>query len=235
MHDTRVVRLLIALYAILCRWYPARFRAQFGDEMCGVFADACRDAQCRTDRGELTRLAVDTLGDFVWSLAAEHVSERRRQGREWVGPASQRPLRLAYLMTLGGVPLVMLGRVLAGPSTGMQRVGVMCGLVVHCVVMDIAATRFATWTVTRRAAGGEYPVDSPDCQVTRFAVRVTLAVLLVVLLLEPTSIVAYVRALGAAPLIGALWISSPILLVLAAFATAQPLLRIRVVTEPGGP
>jgi hypothetical protein len=106
---------------------------------------------------------------------------------------------------------------------------------VHCVVMHVAATRFATSTVTRRAAGGEYAVDGPDCQVTRFAVRVTLAALLVVLLLEPTSIVAHVRALGAAPLIDALWISSPISLVLAAFATAQPLLRIRDVTEPGAP
>jgi hypothetical protein len=235
MRDTRIVRLLIAVYSIFCRWYPARFRAQFGDAMCDVFAEACRDAQRQSERGELVQLALDTLRDFMWSVIAEHLSEGCRHAREWVGPASKRPVRLAYLMTLGGVPLLALGRILLGPSTGMQHIGVMCGLVVHCVLMHAAAARFAKRTAARHGAARDHHVGGAHCQVTGFALRLTLAAFLVSLVFEPVSVVDGVRALGAAPLFAVLWISIPVALVLGAFATAQPLLRIHVATEPGTP
>ncbi len=41
---TRTGRILTTLYGYLLRLYPSGFRAEFADEMRGVFADAMRDA-----------------------------------------------------------------------------------------------------------------------------------------------------------------------------------------------
>jgi hypothetical protein len=221
------------MYSVLCRSYPPRFSARFGDEMRSVFADACRDAGRRANRSELARLTLDTLCDFVWSVVAEQLSERRRQVREWVGPVSQRPVRLAYLTVLGGVPLLTLLRVLLGPSMTMQHVEVMGGLTLHCAVMHVTASRLARRTVPGSCAARDRAVDDADCYVTRFSLRLTLVALVVVLALEPVSVVGRVHTLGATLLVNALWIGIPVTLVLGLFATVQPLLRIGIPRKAG--
>jgi hypothetical protein len=69
-------RRVVGCYAALLRAYPAHFRAEFGEEMRAVFADAIAEAQ---DDFVLAGLFLGELRDLPLSVVREHW--RERQGR----------------------------------------------------------------------------------------------------------------------------------------------------------
>ena len=71
---------LIRVYAALLRLYPHRFRAEFGDEMQSVFANAVNDA---AKRGlvALVMVCVREVWELPPSLAREHWSSFGEEGK----------------------------------------------------------------------------------------------------------------------------------------------------------
>jgi hypothetical protein len=69
--------LALNVYIAALRLYPARFRAEFGDEMAETLASALRDA---SDAGpwSLAALLLSELRDFPGCLLREHIRERRK-------------------------------------------------------------------------------------------------------------------------------------------------------------
>lgn len=74
------------IYRWILRAYPARFRAEFGDEMARLFRDQRREVG---GRPALMRLWLDTLADAAASLPDQHadaLSRRLRRLAERTAP-----------------------------------------------------------------------------------------------------------------------------------------------------
>jgi hypothetical protein len=57
----------------LVRIYPAAFRAQYEDQMVGLFADQLRDSQMSGSSLAVTRLWVQTLIDLITTAPEQHL------------------------------------------------------------------------------------------------------------------------------------------------------------------
>jgi hypothetical protein len=71
---SRLSRVTLALYTESLRLYPARFRAEFADEMQDVFGQA---VQAVGDPLEMLILAAGEVRDLPLSIIREHMRERR--------------------------------------------------------------------------------------------------------------------------------------------------------------
>ncbi|MBA3345306.1 MAG: hypothetical protein H0T44_08395 [Gemmatimonadales bacterium] len=60
---------MMRLYRALLRLYPASFRAEYGGEMCAVFAERRRNASGGLSTGLLW---ADSVADLVFNAAAAH-------------------------------------------------------------------------------------------------------------------------------------------------------------------
>lgn len=69
------MRRLLWLYEVLLRLYPARFRAEFGDEMRATFAQVIQE---QTGSSRVFHILIE-LRDFPISVLREHIAERRRK------------------------------------------------------------------------------------------------------------------------------------------------------------
>jgi hypothetical protein len=57
----------------LVRLYPAAFRAEYEDQMVGLFADQLRDSRAAGDTGAIARLWAWVLIDFIATAPQEHL------------------------------------------------------------------------------------------------------------------------------------------------------------------
>lgn len=62
----------------LVRLYPAAFRAQYEDQMVGLFADQVRDARTSGSPLAFTRLWAHTLIDLIATAPRQHLREEAR-------------------------------------------------------------------------------------------------------------------------------------------------------------
>ena len=94
-----------SLYRRVLHFYPAEFRARFGDEMAQIFVDQLRDAR----RGGLSGIFgvwVRTLGDLATTAVSEHVRKDRTMGHSLSVAPSRTTRVLGLTGILGGVWLV---------------------------------------------------------------------------------------------------------------------------------
>ncbi|HXW17126.1 MAG TPA: ABC transporter permease [Candidatus Acidoferrales bacterium] len=91
----------MTLYRLLLRLYPASYRAEYGAEMCEVFAEERR--RCV---GIWTKCALwaATIGDVIFNAAAVHAEIARRDVR-----FAMRSLRRSPGFTITGVLLIAIG------------------------------------------------------------------------------------------------------------------------------
>ncbi len=74
-------RWIVRLYAGLLRLYPGAFRAEFGEEMLAVFADAVREAAACGGMS-LAGVCLRELSDWPVNVLLEHRSSALRRARE---------------------------------------------------------------------------------------------------------------------------------------------------------
>ena len=57
----------------LVRLYPAAFRAEYEDQIVGLFADQLRDSRASGDKGAVARLWAQVLTDLIATAPGEHL------------------------------------------------------------------------------------------------------------------------------------------------------------------
>jgi predicted permease len=75
---SRTIRVLVAVYGVLVRAYPARLRHRYGEEMVQVFATRVVDAARLRGMPGLMRFWAGALADVLRGAFLEHVRERWR-------------------------------------------------------------------------------------------------------------------------------------------------------------
>lgn len=71
--------ILVRIYRMLIRAYPASFRREYGSEMTEVFRDLAQEAWQERGVIGLALLWLRTVPDFLLSGAAQHLHETRRR------------------------------------------------------------------------------------------------------------------------------------------------------------
>ncbi len=106
-----VIRLLTHLYALLLRLYPRRFRAEFGEEMHAVFAEAVREAAGR-DAASLIKVCLQEIKDFPMSLLHEYWHTLKTKG---IGLAEARTPGSWWAAILAGLPHLLYALMIYAP------------------------------------------------------------------------------------------------------------------------
>ncbi len=71
--------ILVRIYGMLIRAYPASFRREYGEEMTEVFRDLAQEAWQERGVIGLVLLWLRTVPDLLLSGAAQHLHETRRR------------------------------------------------------------------------------------------------------------------------------------------------------------
>lgn len=118
---SREMNLIARVYAALLQLYPQSFRAEFGEEMRAVFADALQEA-ARAGRISLARLLWRELLELPVSIAAELWRERSRRNMD---VHSQEPIGFQPVSGLGILAALtpFLGAAILGAGSGLAPAG----------------------------------------------------------------------------------------------------------------
>ena len=84
------LEILVRVYGLLVKAYPASFRREYGDEMTFVFRDMAEAAWRRRGTAGLVGLWWRMVGDFIGNVPRQHIGETQRRIVMWqqfLGPA----------------------------------------------------------------------------------------------------------------------------------------------------
>ena len=144
----------------LIRLYPAAFRAEYEDQLIGLFADQLRDARASGDRGAIARLWAQVLIDLIATAPQEHL-RKESPVLQPVEPAAapaipmRSPVHRA-LVVVASVPMLMLAALWIVAPGYFDTVGfnppAVYGLPMGIVIVAFAGVMAVFgWLVARRA------------------------------------------------------------------------------------
>jgi hypothetical protein len=144
----------------LVRLYPSAFRAEYEDQMLGLFADQLRDSRTSGDSLAVARLWAHVLTDLVTTAPQEHLRKdspvlQPVEPTNLPAPAARSPL-LRAVEIVASMPVVLLAALWALAPGYFDTVGfdppAVIGLPLGIVIVAFAGCMAVFgWLVARRA------------------------------------------------------------------------------------